>query len=100
MALVQELPDYLEALRRRGVRITGSSAGASKLCWEADLRSPCAIVVGNESAGLSEEVAEVCDELVTIPMTGGAHSFNVTVAAGMLLYERARQERIGGREQD
>ena len=51
----------------------------------------CAIVLGNESVGLSGSVREVCDEMVTVPMHGGAESLNVTVAGGILLYERARQ---------
>jgi tRNA G18 (ribose-2'-O)-methylase SpoU len=73
------------------VRVIGASAHASQPCWEADLTGSCALVVGNESGGLSGGLRDACDVLVAIPMTGGASSFNVTVAAGILLYERARQ---------
>ena len=69
----------------------GTSAGADLPCWETDLTGPCALVLGNESVGLSPGTSAVCDTLVTIPMSAGAHSFNVTVAAGILLYERDRQ---------
>jgi TrmH family RNA methyltransferase len=87
--------EVLEALRTRGLRIIGASAGASTPCWLADLSPPCAIVVGNESDGLSDEARELSDMLVCIPMFGGAHSFNVTVAAGILLYEATRQRELG-----
>ncbi len=81
----------LHALRESGRRIVGASAGASVPCWEADLLVPCAIVLGNETSGLSDQSRELCDTLLQIPMYGGAHSYNVTVAAGILLYEAARQ---------
>ncbi len=84
-----------QGLRERGVRLLGTSAGASTRCWNASLRPPCALLLGNESEGLSEEAKVACDELITIPMYGGAHSFNVTVAAGILLYEAARQRAAG-----
>jgi len=91
VSLPARLAPCLKALKADAVRIIGSSAGAETPCWDADLTGRCALVLGNESTGLSDEVREACDALVTVPMGGGAHSFNVTVAAGILLYERARQ---------
>lgn len=91
LTLAADLPAALAALRAAGVRIIGTSATAETPCWEADLGTPCALVLGNETVGLSADAADVCDTMVTIPMSGGAHSFNVTVAAGILLYEWARQ---------
>ena len=90
-----DLPACLTALKDRGTRIIGTSAKARRPCWEADLTGPCAIVVGNESTGLTGPASDACDERVTIPMSGGASSFNVTVAAGILLYERMRQRILG-----
>lgn len=90
-ASAADLPAYLHALKGRGVRIVGSSASAGRTCPRATLRSPCAVVVGNESVGLSAATAAACDEIVAIPMGGRAHSLNVTVAAGILLYEWARR---------
>jgi len=87
--------ELLGGLRERGLRIVGASAGAEKACWEVDLRPPCAVVVGNEASGLSEEARGLCDVVARIPMYGGAHSFNVTVAAGILLYEARRQREVG-----
>ena len=93
--LPADLPRALAEAKSAGLRIIGSSAGAPGASWRADLAGPCALVVGNETQGLTDELASVCDEMVTIPMCGGAHSLNVTVAAGILAYERARQ-RSGG----
>ncbi len=73
------------------MRLIGSSAKGRECLWEADLTGRVALLVGSESEGLTPAVRDACDALVTIPMTGGASSLNVTVAAGALLYERARQ---------
>ncbi len=91
LTLAANLDEYLAVLQGEGVRVVGTSAHAAEPCWQADLAGPCAIVLGNESAGISDAAREVCDVLVTIPMRGGADSFNVTVAAGILLYEALRQ---------
>lgn len=95
VTIARHLGEYLARLRRRSVRLVGTSARGGVPCWEADLSGPCAILLGNESRGLSAKVRSACDLMVTIPMLGGAHSFNVTVAAGILLYERARQRAQG-----
>ena len=95
LTLTADLPGALSALRAAGVRVIGTSAAARTPCWQVDLSPPCAIVLGNETVGLSAEAAGVCDTMVTIPMSGGAHSFNVTVAAGILLYEWTRQSGSG-----
>ena len=90
---VADLPGYLRRLSAAGVRAIGTSVRATTPCWSADLRGACALVLGNETEGISQEVREACDVMVRIPMPGSAHSFNVTVAAGILLYERERQGR-------
>jgi len=87
------LVDYVAGLKEKPLRVIGTSAQAATPCWEADLSGPCVVLFGNESTGLSAEARAVCDTLVSIPMSGRAHSFNVTVAAGIILYERARQAR-------
>jgi len=91
LAIVSDLPACLRQLKANSLRIIGTSAHAEMPCWDANLSAPCAIVLGNESVGLSESVRRACDEMVTVPMHGGAESLNVTVAGGILLYERARQ---------
>ncbi|MBM3476654.1 MAG: RNA methyltransferase [Armatimonadetes bacterium] len=93
LVLAESLLDVLDNLRHRGVRIIGTSAHAATACWDADLSPPCALLLGNETTGLSPEAQAACDLLVTIPMQGEASSLNVTVAVGALLYEVARQAR-------
>ena len=61
--------------------------------WEADLRGPAALLVGNEGAGLPAEVSRSADARVRIPIEGGVESLNAAVAASVLLYEAARQRR-------
>jgi TrmH family RNA methyltransferase len=93
IALAADLPEYVREMKQRGARIVGTSAHAPAPLWHTDVTGPCALVLGNESVGMSDELTDECDEFVTIPMHGGASSFNVTVAAGILLYERERQHR-------
>jgi TrmH family RNA methyltransferase len=57
----------------------------------ADFRSPLAIIVGGEAAGVGDESASMADEKVHIPMPGGSESLNAAVAAGILLFEVLRQ---------
>ena len=91
VGIADDLPGRLRELKEQGVHLIGSSAHAQTSCSEADWSGPCAILLGNESDGLSPEAAALCDTMVTIPMGGGASSLNVTVAAGILLHERTKQ---------
>lgn len=81
----------LRALREMGVQIVGSSAGAEAALEEVPLRYPCAVVVGNETTGMSSGARELCDVVARITMGGGAHSLNVTVAAGILVHAAHRR---------
>lgn len=90
---VEEALPVLAGLRRRGVRIYATSSTRALAYDQADLRGPTAIVLGNEGAGLDKELARQADATLSIPMTGGAESLNVAVAAGILLFEAARQRR-------
>ncbi|MCS6831101.1 MAG: RNA methyltransferase [bacterium] len=83
----------IEAFRRRGWRLIGSSARAQCLLWEADLTAPFCLWVGNEETGLLAETRDEMDTLVRIPMGGGAHSLNVAVATGIILFEAVRRSR-------
>lgn len=94
--LSDDLSAMLHQLRDCGVRLVGTSARAMLPCWEADLSPPCAIVMGNETTGLSEMARGACDVLIAITMQGQASSLNVTVAAGIILYEVERQARGRG----
>jgi TrmH family RNA methyltransferase len=73
------------------VRTLATTARADTPVWEADVRPPLAVLVGNEGEGLSTATVERCDVRVRIPMLGTATSLNVSVAAGVVLYEARRR---------
>ena len=83
--------DAARWLADKGVRVLASLVDAKRLHVEADLRGPLAIVLGSESAGLSETWRGPDVEAVRLPMAGVADSLNVSVAAAVLLYEAWRQ---------
>jgi 23S rRNA (uridine2479-2'-O)-methyltransferase len=84
----------LEWLRARGLAVVATSEGATDVVWDHDFRGPTALVVGNETTGMSAFWAAACDSAVRIPMSGSASSFNATVAASITLYEIARQRGV------
>jgi 23S rRNA (guanosine2251-2'-O)-methyltransferase len=76
-----------------GVWIVGAAAEADRRAREVDLRGGCCVVMGAEGTGLRELTRRHCDWLVRLPDQGAVESLNVSVAAGMLLYEALRQRR-------
>lgn len=93
VARVANLTSVLKDLKKQGVWIFGTAAGASTDLYSADLKGPAAIVIGSEGDGMSRLVAENCDFLVSIPMKGHISSLNASAAAAILLYEAVRQRR-------
>lgn len=81
----------IEELKERGVWTVGLDGQADKRLDEIDLTLPTAIVLGAEGAGLRRLVRERCDWLAAIPMKGHVQSLNVSVAAGVALFEAVRQ---------
>jgi len=75
----------------RGVQLVGLSPEAETLWSGLPSPRPIAVVVGEEREGLSSRLRELCDTFVRLPMTGGADSINVSVAAGVMLYELVRR---------
>lgn len=71
--------------------LVGTSEDGTRDLWEHDFRVPTALVVGNETSGMSAFWAQACDVVVRIPMVGSASSLNATVAASITLYESMRQ---------
>lgn len=78
-----------------GLRRFGTSVRGGTPLWDADLRGPIALVLGNEATGLAPSVEGGLDGQVTIPIDGRAESLNVGMAAAVLVYEAARQRRDG-----
>jgi 23S rRNA (guanosine2251-2'-O)-methyltransferase len=94
--MVTNLARTLNELKERDIRIVGTSDQAARSLYEADLRGPVALVLGAEGTGLRQLTAKTCDELVRLPMKGAVESLNVSVAAGICLYEALRQRGGGG----
>jgi 23S rRNA (guanosine2251-2'-O)-methyltransferase len=93
IARVTNLVRALETLQQRGVWTVGAILGDAPAPARVDLRGPIALVLGAEAKGLRPLVLRACDHRVQIPMAGAVGSLNVSVAAGILLYEADRQRR-------
>ena len=89
--MVTNLARTLNELKQQDVRIIGTSDDAERTLYQADLSGPVALVLGAEGAGMRQLTRKTCDELVRIPMQGAVESLNVSVAAGVCLYEARRQ---------
>ncbi len=87
VARVTNLSQTLDALKGQGFWVFGADAHGGKPIAEQDLDCPVALGLGSEAKGLRPLVKKKCDFLVTIPMAGNFDSFNVAVAAGIILYE-------------
>jgi 23S rRNA (guanosine2251-2'-O)-methyltransferase len=94
VAQVTNLNRLIEELKRRNIWVVGTSGDAKTDYTEWDWNEPSAIVLGAEGSGLHRLVAENCDVLVKIPMYGKIDSLNVSVAAGVILFEARRQRSI------
>lgn len=91
---VTNLARTMRALKERNLWLIGADAHAERLAFEADLAGPVGLVLGSEGEGLRRLTRESCDLLVRLPLLGAVESLNVSVAAGMLLYEAVRQRRV------
>ncbi len=91
VAKTPNLNRFIEELKERGFWVIGTSVDAETIHTEWDWDRPTALVLGGEGSGLHRLVAENCDVLVKIPMYGKIDSLNVSVAAGVLLFEARRR---------
>jgi 23S rRNA (guanosine2251-2'-O)-methyltransferase len=88
---VTNLVRTLKLLKGAGLWVVGADAAAPKAAHEVDLKGPVVLVLGAEGAGLRHLTQQNCDYMVRLPQLGAVESLNVSVAAGMLLYEAVRQ---------
>jgi RNA methyltransferase, TrmH family len=91
-------PDYAEAIawcRKRRIETICGDAGATLSYTALDWRRGSALIMGPESTGLTDEETKSATQVVSIPMHGAVESLNVSVAAGILLFEAARQRSAG-----
>jgi 23S rRNA (guanosine2251-2'-O)-methyltransferase len=91
VARVVNLSRLIDGFKQRGIWTVGTSGEAEMEYTAWDYTQPCALLFGGEGVGLHRLVRERCDVLVKIPMRGHTESLNVSVAAGIVLYEALRQ---------
>lgn len=91
IARVTNIAQTIERLKKAGIWVVGSAGDASYSYTDADFRVPLCLVLGSEGEGIRRLVKQKCDYLVHLPMLGRIDSLNVSVAAGILLYEVLRQ---------
>ena len=93
IAKVTNVSRTVEELKRKNVWTVGLDERGDQFYDEIDYKMDCALVLGAEGKGLHEHVRRHCDFVVKIPMLGQVPSLNVSVAAGVVMYEVARQRR-------
>ena len=89
---VESIPECIKILREKNITTLATTLnGSSEPIWNCDLTNDCAIVFGSEGHGIKNQIVEICDKEVTIPMRDNLHSLNVGTAHGIFLYEVLRQ---------
>ncbi|MFD1001868.1 23S rRNA (guanosine(2251)-2'-O)-methyltransferase RlmB [Ohtaekwangia kribbensis] len=88
----RDLKKTLQLLRDNGIRVVACTEKASKDLYEVNLTGPIALIMGSEEDGISDPLLREADELAKIPMKGRIGSLNVSVAAGVAIYEVVRQK--------
>ena len=86
-----EIKAYCKEACQPPLKLLLAESGGGEACWQVELRSPLALVIGGEADGASEEARQAVDGLIYIPMPGQFESLNAAVAAGILLFEVVRQ---------
>lgn len=88
---VKDMRKTLHYLRESGIQIIACTEKASDLLYDIDLNTPLALIMGSEEDGISPQLLKDADRLAKIPMRGKISSLNVSVAAGISIYEALRQ---------
>ena len=96
---VTNLARTLKLLKEAGLWAVGAEAASEKGADTVDFTGPVVLVLGAEGSGLRQLTRQSCDFLVRLPRLGAVESLNVSVAAGMLLYEAVRQRGSGQRQE-
>ncbi|QLE54436.1 RNA methyltransferase [Nostoc sp. TCL26-01] len=90
-AVSEDLPATVQLCQAQGMQIVATLPTATSTYWEVDWKKPSLILLGNEGAGLSANLAAMADQQVKIPLSPGVESLNVAIAAALMLYEAQRQ---------
>ncbi len=91
---ISNITQTIEILKQNGYWIFGSSLKNAVEYSSLDYKRPSVLIIGNEQKGIRRLTSENCDHLINIPMEGKIQSLNVSVAAGVILFEISRQRRI------
>jgi len=92
--ITSDLKNTMGELKQNGIRLYAAHLRGTLNYDKADYQSGCAFMIGNEGNGLSDETANLADTYIKIPMDGALESLNAAMAAGLLMYESARQRRV------
>ncbi len=91
IARVHKLKDAIRELKEEGIRAVGTDEESKTRYNTISYKGPVALVIGGEGAGIKLSVADLCDDLVRIPMKGEINSLNAAVAAAVMMFEVVRQ---------
>ena len=94
MATVLDLGSVVRSLQSQGVKVIATHPRAELTYWRVDFTAPTLILLGNEGAGLSEDLLALADQQVQIPLLGGVESLNVAISSAVMLYEAQRQRQL------
>lgn len=94
VSIVPNIKNAITEMKKNDILVAGAETDTQKSIWDVKLNVPLALVLGSEGRGLRQTVKEMCDVLVKVPMYGKVNSLNVSVAAGILLFEILRQRNI------
>ena len=91
----KDLKNSLFYLQQSGLRLVSCTEKSKIPLYEVNLRGAVAVILGSEENGITSDLLNMSDITTRIPMKGGISSLNVGVAAGVILYEKRRQELAG-----
>lgn len=83
--------EIIKELKKKGLLIYSTSLEESKYIQNVDFNKSCVLIIGNESRGVSQDIIALADELIKIPMPGGAESLNAAIASSIIMYEATMQ---------
>lgn len=89
---VEDMRKSMQLLKQSGIQIVACTEKASESLYSMDLNTPLALIVGSEEDGISPQLLKDADKLAKIPINGRIESLNVSVAAGIAIYEAVRQK--------
>ncbi len=93
LARVPNIISEINYLEQQKVKVIATLPGTAHFYYEVDLKGPLAFVIGGEEEGIASEILERCHERVALPMQAGINSLNLSVVAGVILFEALRQRR-------